>query len=129
MKLSRAIFALFTIIVLAVTFYFPLIGLGYALDSSADLQSRGAGLLFLLPSVAMLLFLGGLLPRIRARSLWYLGFVASLALLAPAVACARLGFPAALGSLCAVTYAGIWWFIVRSKLVSSSSPRLDINIK
>jgi hypothetical protein len=123
-KVWRGAFALFTIVVLVVTFYFPLIGLGYALDGSADLHSRGEGLLLLSPSVALSIFLAGLLPVLRACSLLSLGLVASLVLLAPAVACARMGFPAAIGSLCAIVYAGTWWLLIRSKL-GSSRPQPD----
>ncbi len=39
-RISRGIFAAVTVVLLVVTFYFPMIGLGYALDSSAERDSR-----------------------------------------------------------------------------------------
>ncbi len=102
LTVSRGLFALFTLAVLAVTFYFPLIGFGYATDTSADLPSRGLGLLLLLPSIAMLLFLFGLLPRVRRRLLRWLGLVATLLVLPPTAACVSRGFPAAIGAVIAI---------------------------
>ncbi len=91
-QLYRGLLAAFTILVLVVTSYLSLIGFVYAIDRSTDLHSRAEGLLFLLPGVAMLLFLCGLLPFVHRRSLLALGLVASLVLLAPAIACMRSGF-------------------------------------
>jgi hypothetical protein len=116
LQLGRALLALFTVALLVVTFYFPLIGLGYALDREADFESRRDGALLVLPSVVLLLLLAGLMPFARGRSLLWLGIGANLLLLAPVIACARMGFPAAFGVLAAIAYSGTWWRLIRAKI-------------
>ncbi|MDQ1422081.1 MAG: hypothetical protein QOJ52_4043 [Acidimicrobiaceae bacterium] len=115
-KISRGLFALFTAGFLAVTFYFPLIGLGYALDSSADLRSRGEGLLLLLPTVAISVLLAGMLPPVRGRFLFWLGVGGNLLLLPSLAAGAWLGFPGILGAFVGLVYLAVWWYLARSKL-------------
>lgn len=122
LQLGRALLALFTVALLVVTFYFPLIGLGYALDRTADFQSRWEGVLLLLPSVVLLLLLVGLLPFVRGRSLLWLGIGANLLLLAPVIACVRMGFPSAFGLLAAIVYSGAWWWLVQAKIERSARP-------
>ena len=122
LQLGRVLLGLFTVMLLAVTFYFPLIGLGYALDRTADFQSRGEGVLLLLPSVVLLLQLVGLLPFVRGRSVLWLGLGANLLLLAPVMACVRMGFPAAFGLLAAIVYSGTWWWLVQAKIERSARP-------
>ena len=119
---GRGLFALLTAGVLVVTFYFPLIGFGYAMDASADLQSRGEGLLLFLPGVALLVLLAGMLPTIRGRLLCGLGIGGSLLLLPSLVACAWFHLPGILGGLIGLLYLWLWWFLVRSKLSPRSAP-------
>lgn len=118
----RGLFSAFTAGVLVVTFYFPLIGLGYAMDSSADFQSRATGVLLFLPSVAILILLFGMLPRVRGGRLLLLGMGGSLLLLPPIVACAYLGLPAGFGSLAGLVYLALWWFLARAKLSPQIRP-------
>ena len=115
-KIWRGLFALLTAGVLIVTFYFPLIGLGYALDSSADLQSRGIGLLWFLPSVALLVLLVGLLPPARGRVLLWIGVGGTLLLLPSIVAGIWMRYPEIIGSLAGLLYLGVWWFFAHPKL-------------
>jgi hypothetical protein len=121
-KISRGLFAVFTAGVLVVTFYFPLIGLGFALDASADLRSRGTGLLLFLPGVAILVLLLGMLPPVRGRLLLWVGIAGNLLLLPSIAACAWLRFPAKIGLLAGLAYLGAWWFLARTKL-PPGSPR------
>jgi hypothetical protein len=115
-KVGRGLLAVLTMAVLLVTFYFPLMGLGYAMDASADVQSRWEGILLMLPSFVLLLFFFGLLPPVRGRSLLWLGIVANVLLLPPVAACVRMGFPAAIGLFVAIIYVGTWWLLAKSKL-------------
>ena len=116
LKIYRGLLALFTAGALVVTFYLPLIGLGYALDASASLQSRAEGLLFVLPSIAGLLLLVGMLPPIRGRALLSFGITASVLALPPIVTCATAGLAGAIGAMVGVAYIAVWWLLVRSKL-------------
>lgn len=120
--ITRALFALFTAAVLVITFYFPMIGLGYALDSSADLESRGTGLLLLLPSLALLVLLVAMLPVIRGRPLLWWGISGSLLILPPITACCWLRGPGLLGLFAGITYLAAWWRLARTRL-SCTSPR------
>lgn len=113
--LYRALFALFTAAVLVVTFYFPLIGLGAAMDSSASLQARAASLLWFLPSVAILILLLGMVLPIRGRRLFWLGVAGNLLILPSIITCAWLGPAAIIGALAGLIYLGVWWLLARGK--------------
>ncbi|MGI9087427.1 MAG: hypothetical protein ACR2HH_06770 [Chthoniobacterales bacterium] len=63
-KIYRVLFALLTAAILVIGFYFPLIELGYAMDSSADVQSRAEGMSLFLPGVAGLVLLVGMLSSV-----------------------------------------------------------------
>lgn len=120
--ISRGLFSLFTAAVLVITFYFPLIGLGYAMNSAGDFESRINGVLLFLPSVAVLILLVGMFPPIRGRRLLLLGIGGSLLLLPSIVACALLGLPAAFGALAGLAYLAVWWFLARAKLSPRTPP-------
>ncbi len=119
--LYRALFALFTAAALVVTFYFPLVGLGGAMNSSADLQSRGESLLWFLPSFAILILLLGMVLPIRGRRLFWLGVGGNLLILPSIIACAWLGPAAIIGALVGLGYLAIWWLLARGKLSLTSA--------
>ena len=117
--LQILLFALFTLVVLLITFYFPLYGLGVVLDRGAALSDRWEGAVMMLPSASLLAFLVGMLPQLRGPVLLWTGIGATLLLVPPVIACAKMGFPAALGCIAAVGYASLWWHLAKSRLISS----------
>ena len=121
-KVSRALLALFTAFVLVVTFYPAALGLGYALDASADFQSRVGGALFFLPSVALLVLLVGMLPPIRGRMLLWLGVTGSLLPLPSIIASLMLNSAAAFGALVGLLYLGTWWLLAWPKVLPIRLP-------
>jgi hypothetical protein len=117
-NLPVAAFAIFTLAVLVITFYFPLYGLGAALDSSASFSDRWEGAVIALPSASLLVFLIGMIPQLRGLVLLLTGIGATLLLVPPVIACARMGFPAALGCVAAVAYSGLWWHLAKPRFGS-----------
>lgn len=113
---ARFALALFTLAFVVVTFYFPIYGLGTALDQSKSFAERWEGSMMVLPSVALLLFLAGMFPTLRDPVLLWLGIAATLMLALPAIQFARSGFPAAFGFIAALVYSGAWWFLAQSRL-------------
>ena len=104
--------------ILLITFYFPLYGLGVVLDKSATLSDRWEGAVLVLPSASLLAFLIGMLPQLRGPVLLWMGIGATVLLVPPVIACARMGFPAALGCVAALAYTGLWWHLAKSRLIA-----------
>ena len=124
-KLARGALALFTVALLTATFYFPLIGVGYAIDQSADLKSRGTGLLLFLPSVALLILLAGMMCETRSKPSFWLG-IAGTALILPSIgACAILGSWGLIGSAAGLSYLAIWWFLAPAKLTGTRVNKVE----
>lgn len=116
----RVLLALLTAAVLVIGFYFPLIGLGYALNGAETVESRVTGLLLFLPAVGLLVLLVGMLPAIRRAILLSVGIVGSLLILPSLVACAIwLRFWPETGALIGLLYLWTWWHLARPRLRSS----------
>ena len=109
-------FAIFTLVVLVITFYFPLYGLGVMLKGGASLSDRWEGAVLALPSASLLAFLIGMIPQLRGPTLQWMGIGATLLLVPPVITCARMGFPAAWGCVAAAAYSGLWWHLAKSRL-------------
>lgn len=111
------LFALLTGATLVVGFYFPLIGLGYAMDESGTLASRVTGVLLFLPAVGLLVLGVAMLPAIRGRLLLWLGICGSLSIIPSLAACvAWLRFWPELGALVGLLYLWAWWHLARPRL-------------
>ena len=124
-KLARGALALFTVALLVVTFYFPLIGFGYSIDPTADLRSRGTGLLLFLPSVALVILLAGIVAAVRSKPSFWLG-IAGTALILPSIgACAILGWWGLIGSATGLSYLAIWWFLAQARLTGTRVNKVE----
>jgi hypothetical protein len=86
------------------------------MDTSASLNSRGTGVLLLLPSVALVVLLVAMLPVIQGHRLLWFGIAGTILLLPSIVACASLRFPAALGAVAGLVYLAVWWSLAHFRL-------------
>lgn len=111
-------FAVFSVLVLVITFYFSIVGLGLLVGAPSANGTRFEGAALLFPSIVLVLWLVGLLPWLRGASLLWLGVGTHVLLLPLIVTLVRMGFPAALGLLVPIGYSAAWWWLVRSRLVA-----------
>lgn len=114
--LKELALALFTMAVLAVTFYFPMYGLGLALDHAKNSSERWEGVGLLLPSAALLVFLAGMYPAFRGTGLLCLGAAATLLLVPTAIVFARSGTPPAYYCMAAIAYSAVWWLLAQPRI-------------
>jgi hypothetical protein len=114
------LFALLTGGVLIVGFYFPLIGLGYAMDAKETFEYRVFGLLLFLPAVALLVLLVAMLPAIRGRLLLCLGIGGSLLIVPSLAGCVwtlRLNW--VMGAVSGLLYLWAWWHLAAPRLAGA----------
>ena len=116
------LFALLTAAILVVGFYFPLIGLGSAMDSSETVESRVFGLLLFLPAIGLLVLLVAMLPVIRGRRLLALGIGGSALIVPSLAACGwTLRFGWEMGAVAGGLYLWAWWHLAGPRLGSRKS--------
>ncbi|MEP6809988.1 MAG: hypothetical protein ABI992_07075 [Chthoniobacterales bacterium] len=114
---GRVLFALLTAAILVGGFYFPLIGLGSAMDRSETVESRVFGLLLFLPAVGLLVLLVAMLPAFRGRLLLSLGIGGSLCIIPSLAACGwtlRVGWE--MGTVAGGLYLWAWWHLAWPRL-------------
>ena len=109
------LFAITTVLVV-VTFYYPIYGLGMVMNARSDLAERFQGVALFLPSIVMLIWIIGILPLFRGQTLFWLGIGSNVLLVPTLVVLFRMGTPAAFGGLAMIFYSGIWWVLVKARI-------------